>query len=313
MSASDQAADAFKQRDAGSYDNVSDSFAHFTTRFSQPIAERIVDMAAIDPFSRVLDVGTGTGIVALSAARRLGTKGHVNAIDLSAGMLATAEQLASQDTAGKRITWQSMDAEGLEFSNNTFDVVLSLFALLHFPNPLAALREMRRVLKPGQPLVLAVGSGPSMSSLAGWRHAVQMLPTLVRRRMGRELSAPAFLDAMVEKYLPHSHADEQSALAGHGHGRVDPVQELARQAGFSDISTDWVGYNHPIATAEEFWELQRTFSSLARKRINEAPPGKVDEMREAFMATCQRVLAGGGKLVYPVGVLILRARKPGNN
>jgi ubiquinone/menaquinone biosynthesis C-methylase UbiE len=312
MNTSAHAAAAFKQRDAGSYDTVSDSFAHFTTRFSQPIAVRMAELAALSTFTRALDVGTGTGIVALAAASRLGANGHVNAIDLSAGMLATAERLASNDPAGVRITFQSMDAEALEFGDNTFDVVLSLFALLHFPNPLAALREMQRVLKPGHALVLALGSGPSMTTLTGWMHAVQMLPTLVRRRLGRELAAPAFLDAMVEKYLPRSHADEQSALAGHGHRRLDPAQELARQAGFCDISTDWVGYNHQIATPEEFWELQRTFSSLARKRINEAPQSKVDEMQEAFMNTCQRVLAGGGKLVYPVGVVILRARKPGS-
>lgn len=308
-----QASDLFKQRDAGSYDTVSESFARFTARFSQPIAERMVKQAALKPTDHVLDVGTGTGIVALEAARKLGAQGHVSAIDLSTGMLATAERLASLDGAGSRITWRRMDAEALQFENTTYDSVLSLFALLHFPNPLAALREMLRVLKPGSQLVLALGSRPSMATAVGVIHGMQMLPRLLRRRMGQELIAPAFLDAMVEKYLPTSHADEQSALAGHGHGRADPVQSLVRQAGFTDVVSKWIGYNHPIKSAEEFWDLQRTFSSLARKRINEAPQGQVDALREAFMSSCNDVLTRGGALVYPVGVLLIQAKKPGVN
>ena len=305
------AADAFKQRDAASYDTVSESFARFTARFSQPIAERMADMAALKPSDHVFDVGTGTGVVALEAARRLGATGRVSAIDLSAGMLATAERLAALDSAGKRIAWRSMDAEALTIEDAHVDVVLSLFALLHFPNPLAALREMWRVLKPGGQLILALGSRPSLVTGAGLLHALHTLPQLARRYLGQELVAPAFLDALVEKYLPKSHADEHSALAGHGHSRVESVLMLARQAGFAEIATHWVGYNHKIETPEEFWELQRTFSSLARKRINEALPAQADALREEFMASCKGVLARGGKLVYPVGVLFIRARKAG--
>ena len=303
------ASDAFKQRDAGSYDEVSESFARFTARFSQPIAARMANLAALGPSDHVLDVGTGTGVVAMEAARRLGELGRVIAIDLSAGMLSTAQRLAALDAVGNRIAWHSMDAEALTFEAASFDVVLSLFALLHFPHPLAALREMQRVLKPGGRLVLALGSRPSLATPAGLSHAVEMLPALLRRRFGRELAAPAFLDSLVQEYLPVGHADEQSALADHGSGRAEPVQALARQAGFIDIATRWIGYNHQIDSPEEFWELQRTFSSLARKRINEAPQGKVDALRKAFMATCEHVLARGGTLVYPVGVLIVDAKK----
>lgn len=303
-------AGAFKQRDANSYDEVSESFARFTARLTQPIAEHMANLASLQQTDRVLDVGTGTGIMALEAARHLGATGSVNAIDLSVGMLATAERIATPDAAGLRITWHRMDAEAMAFEDARFDVVLSLFALLHFPNPLSALREMQRVLKPSGQLILALGSRPSLVTPIGLLHAVQMLPKLARRRLGWELAAPGFLEALVEKYLPKKNrTDEQSALARLGHGRIESVKMLARQAGFGNIAADWVGYNHKIDTPEEFWELQRTFSSLARKRINEASPAQARALREAFMAICQGVLARGGELVYPVGVLFLRARK----
>ena len=143
MNQSTDAAEAFKHSDATSYDAVVDDFARFTVRFSQPIAERISDLASLKATDHVLDVGTGTGVVALEAALRLGVIGRVDAIDLSAGMLATAERLAALESAGKGIEWRSMDAEALAFQDAHVDVVMSLFALLHFPNPLAALCEMR--------------------------------------------------------------------------------------------------------------------------------------------------------------------------
>ena len=161
MSISTTAADAFKQRDASSYDAVSESFAHFTARFSKPVADRMVDLATLSPSDHVLDVGTGTGVVALAAARRLDATGRVSAIDLSVGMLATAKRIAALDSAGQRVDWRSMDAESLEFANAQVDVGLSLFALLHFPHPLAALREKHRVLKPGGKFVLVESCVPA--------------------------------------------------------------------------------------------------------------------------------------------------------
>lgn len=306
-------AEAFKRRDATSYDEVSESFARFTERFSRPVAEHMVNLAVLKAADRVLDVGTGTGVVALEAARRVGMAGSVRAIDLSSGMLATAERLAQLDAAGQQIVWHRMDAEALAFVDEQFDVVLSLFALLHFPNPLSALREMLRVLKPGGRLILALGSRPPLASAAGVGHILQLLPGVVRRRLGRELAAPGFMEALVEKYLPATGDDEVSALARHHHGRVESIQRLVRRAGFVDVATDWGGYDHRIDTPEEFWELQRTFSSLARKRIGEAPQAQAEALRGAFMVACQRLLSRGGKLVYPVGVLFICARKAAAN
>ncbi len=298
----------FKSADAASYDEHIVSFDRFTARMSAPMAARMVRLAGIGPGGRVLDIGTGTGIVALEA---LAAGAALTGIDLSEKMLEMARRRVNERGLGKKAEFQKMDAEALELEDRSFDAVVSLYALLHFPAPEKALAEMLRVLEPGGTLVLAVGSGPRWLSPPGLRHAAELLPHLVRRWRGRELVAPAALDLLVAKHLAgEAGKPEESELAGRGRNRSASIPQLAAAAGFTDISTDWLGVMTVFDTPEEFWEVQRTFSSIARKRINAAPPERAETLRAEFFEECRRVLDGGGRLVYPTGAFFIRARRP---
>jgi hypothetical protein len=68
-----------------------------------------------------------------------------------------------------------------------------------------------------------------------------------------------------------------------------------------------------IATPEEFWEIQCTFSSIARKRLAAAPPEKVTSLREQFLERCREVQGRGGRLVYPFGAFFVAAERPEGN
>ena len=159
--------ESFKTRDAVSYDAVTDSFDRLTDRFTGPVAERMVALAQLAASETVLDVGTGTGIVAFQAAHKVNASGKVIGIDLSEGMLSTATEKASKTRVMDHVEFQKMDAEALTYEDCSFDAVLSLFALRHFPHPQVALNEMFRVLRPGRKWVIAVGSGPSLFSFDG--------------------------------------------------------------------------------------------------------------------------------------------------
>ena len=90
---------------------------------------------------------------------------------------------------GNAVSFRQMDAERLEFSDGSFDVVLSLYALLHFHEPLVALREMHRVLRPGGRIVIGVGRGPSLLSWNAVIEGVKRMRDLVGAARGRLLTA----------------------------------------------------------------------------------------------------------------------------
>ncbi|MEP6900825.1 MAG: methyltransferase domain-containing protein [Actinomycetota bacterium] len=299
----------FKTRDATSYDAVTEQFDYFTEQLSSPLAVRMVSLAEIKPMDSVLDIGTGTGVVALQAAKKIGAGGKVEGIDLSEGMLATATAKAGQTGLAEKVEFRQMDAEKLEFADESFDKVVSLFALLHFPDPLTALKEIYRVMKPGGRLVVAVGSSPPLFSAAGLTHRLKVLPDLVRRQQGKQLVAPGFLDSLVEQHLPVSNGTEESHLASHSHNRTGGVSELVQAAGFKVLQTDWQGHQAQLETPEEFWEIQRTFSSIARKRLSDAAPEKVESLQQEFFAQCRQVQSRGGNLVYPFAAFYVVAQK----
>ncbi|MEP6693003.1 MAG: methyltransferase domain-containing protein, partial [Gemmatimonadaceae bacterium] len=279
-------------------------------RFSPPLATRIVELARIASGDRVLDVGTGTGIVARAAARAAAPRGEVLGVDLSTRMIHAATQSAASDDAAARATIAEMDAEHLTFQDRSFDVVTSLFALLHFPNPLAALREQHRVLVPGGRMVLAVGSRPPVMSLRGLAHRIAHVPKLVAQWRGRRLVAPMLLDELVERRFPERSAPEQSALADASRSRVGGVVRLIRDAGFVRVRTRWEGYEAIIARPEEFWEIQRTFSSIARKRLEGRAAHEIAALRDELIERCNAA-PPGRTLVYPFAAFYVSAERDG--
>ncbi len=126
---------------AMSYDRVGPSIF---TRFG----ERLVDHMPLAPGARVLDIATGKGAVLLPAARRVGPEGHVIGIDLSSAILHETERIVRAEGL-TNVELRKMDAEHLEFPDQSFDAVTCAFAIFFFPNIDAALREMHRVCKPG--------------------------------------------------------------------------------------------------------------------------------------------------------------------
>lgn len=116
-------------------------------------ARDLVDAAELDADARVLDVACGTGIVARTAAERIGPGGELAGVDRNTAMLAVAGELARETQPA--IAWKEADAADLPFADASFDAVLCQQGLQFFRDPAAALVEMHRVLVPGGRLGLS--------------------------------------------------------------------------------------------------------------------------------------------------------------
>jgi ubiquinone/menaquinone biosynthesis C-methylase UbiE len=115
----------------------------------------MISSANPTPGNQVLDIACGTGLVSFEAARAVGPDGHVLGVDISARMLDSAERRA-RELKLSNCSFARMDAETLSLPDASFDVVLCALGLMYLPEPEQALREMRRVVRPGGRIALAV-------------------------------------------------------------------------------------------------------------------------------------------------------------
>jgi SAM-dependent methyltransferase len=113
-------------------------------------APYLVEAAGVVGGQAVLDVACGTGVVARTAADRMGGQGRVVGLDLNEGMLAVAGRLRPD------IEWRQGDAAELPFEAGSFDTVLCQSALMFFPDRAGALREMARVATSGGTVAVQV-------------------------------------------------------------------------------------------------------------------------------------------------------------
>lgn len=277
-----------KQLDAASYDQVASEFDRLTERFATPLAMRMLDLARLKPGDQVLDLGTGTGLVAMLAAP-LVPGGRVIGIDHSPGMLRQASAKARNCGIDDGVNFLGMDAEHLTFVDGFFDVIFSLFALLHIPRPKLALEEMHRVLRPGGRIVIGVGERPSLFSISAPAQVGRRINELVATARGRLLTAPDFLHHLMR---------EHGLLLDCNHDPRHPtIRHLLRQAGFRQVERRWLGRREKLDT-DEFWRLQTTFDTRARMRLQQASAADIARLKQDFFARCEGVRAKNGALFY---------------
>ncbi|HEY7488723.1 MAG TPA: methyltransferase domain-containing protein [Streptosporangiaceae bacterium] len=124
--------------------------------FFDPCAEMLLDLAAVQPGERVLDVACGTGIVARRAAGRVGGDGRVVGVDVNDGMIDVAGSITAQEPDDCTVEWRRADAGALPLPDGAFDVVACQQGLQFFSDVPGALGEMLRVLAPKGRLALGV-------------------------------------------------------------------------------------------------------------------------------------------------------------
>ncbi|HTI84758.1 MAG TPA: methyltransferase domain-containing protein [Acetobacteraceae bacterium] len=147
---------------------ASDGWARWAARTSDyliPMTEKMLNLAAVAPGCRVLDIGCGSGEQTVIAARRVGETGHVFAIDIAAPMVAATEKNVA--AAGLRnVTTRVCPADALPDEAESFDAAISRLVLMLVPDPVAVASAVLAVLRPGGAFAAIVPGDPAKTGFA---------------------------------------------------------------------------------------------------------------------------------------------------
>lgn len=222
----------------------------------KPVGDALIDTLHITGFERVLDMASGTGEPGLSLCKRL-PSGRVYGVDLSEEMVAIAVE-NSKKMGLTNYNGVVSNAAKLPFDNNYFDHVICRFGVMFFPDIPAGLRELKRVLKPGGTMSLAVWATPEFNPF------ISVMGMVVAQKLG--LQAPP-LDS--------------------------PGIFRCAQPGYTSLLLKASGINHVIEknirgmasfeSPEQYWDVMTDVAGPIMQAMQSASTEVVDEIRQSVL------------------------------
>lgn len=247
------------------------SNAETLSRQTIPVSEWLIDAVAPQPGHTLLELACGTGEVGLLAAELVQPGGEVILSDFSPGMLTAAQERA----AGRGLTnvrFKQIDAQSIDWPAATLDGVLCRWAFMLMDDPEAALRETRRVLRPGRNLALAVWAARERNP---WRALLE------------------------DAAIAHGHAEPAGDAPGmFAWGARETVVEHLQGAGFVEFEVELLEFAQRFPSTEVYLDVMRQLSGVLRPALEHA------DVRDAVAAAVGTYAEPDGSLALPAATWV---------
>ncbi|MGH2755851.1 MAG: class I SAM-dependent methyltransferase [Actinomycetota bacterium] len=249
---------------------------YFVPDIGLPSARPLLGAAALRKGQEVLDVACGTGVAARLAAEIVGPTGSVSGVDVNPGMLQVAREVSPPGTS---IDWTHASADDLPLPDGSFDVVICSLGFQFFEDKIGALKEARRVLKPGGRVVLGT-PGPTPPLF-------QVIDEVLTRYAGPEASK--FVQVVFSVHDP------------------EKVQAMLEAAGFKDVHAESRSLEFRMSPpADFFWQYVHG-TPLAAVAAKMDPETRVLLERDV-VERCLPFVDGDG-LLMETDLLVATARR----
>ncbi len=249
-----------------------------------PVTRALIEEAGIRDGRTVLDVAGGPGEPSLTIAEVVGSSGSVTCTDAVAEMVAAAEKEARRRGV-TNIGFRQCTADALPFDDDSFDAAVSRLGVMFFPDPVAGLREMLRVLRPGGAVSLAVWGRSDLNPFA------HVVTSVVSRHVETAPAEPAAPDAF--------RFAETGALA-----------RVLGEAGAAGVRERVLKFRieAPVSPAE-FWAMRsETSDTLRAKLAGLSAEERVRVAREVEEAV--REFFPADRMNIPAQMLVVTGKKP---
>jgi SAM-dependent methyltransferase len=244
-------------------------WGQFLLQELQPVSERMMELADIGLGSRVLDVATGGGEPAVTAANRVGSSGQVIATDLSPRMVALGRERVAE-LGLHNIDFREMDAEAPDLPEQSFDVILSRFGLMYLPTLQVALQRLHQLLVPDGRLVAAVWGLPQRVPFARW-------PMEVAIRILRVPAPPPQMPG------PFNLADPRR------------LEQLLTEAGFTAVQTEPMLLTLEWASVDDYLRFQQAILTGFTAMLAKFPAAQQAEVWRAIAEVARQSTTPDGR------------------
>lgn len=277
--------DRYKAEQQRQWDAVASSWKKWWEIFekgAQHVSNRLIEMAGVRPGHQVLDIATGIGEPAITAAQLVGSAGHVVATDQSPQMLAIAQERAVQ-LGLKNLDFRVVDAEVMDFSEKSFDSILCRWGLMFLPNLVATLVRIRRML---------VQHGKFATSVLDEASKVPFLnlPLNIAKKVFQIPQSPTGSPSLF-------------GLAG------GVLEQAMTQSGFTEIHSEILTFPVEFASVETYYQFISEVPAPIVAMLATQPETRKDEFRQAIAEAFQQYTLPDGSLRIPNSTICVVGRQ----